>query len=175
MLLCIAQRSQSRINGKTVAQKLMYFCCEMTGTKLGYVSHYYGPYSQTVDNLLSNLSSSNFLLEERLLTIRERMMYRYTLTEDGEAIANRAAHNYPNLHEKISQVVDECKRIADLDPEILSTAAKISYILKREKSSSYRDISRSAKNLGWKLSRNSLRTASKLLEALGLDKKTRSG
>ncbi len=77
-------------------------------------------------------------------------MYKYTLTEDGKAIANRAAHNYPNLHEKISQVVDECKRIADLDPEILSTAAKVNYIVKREKSSSYRDISRSAKNLGWK-------------------------
>ena len=102
-------------------------------------------------------------------------MYKYTLTEDGKAIANRAADKNPNLHEKISQVVDECERIADLDPEILSTAAKISYILKREKSSSYRDINRSAKNLGWKLSGNSLRTASKLLEALGLDKKTRSG
>ena len=55
-------------------------------------------------------------------------MYKYTLTEDGEAIANRAADNNPNLHEKISQVVDKCKRIADLDPEILSTAAKVNYI-----------------------------------------------
>ena len=63
MLLCIAQHSQGRIYGKTVAQKLMYFCCEMTGIKLGYIPHYYGPYSQTVDNLLSNLSSSDFLLD----------------------------------------------------------------------------------------------------------------
>jgi uncharacterized protein YwgA len=153
----------------------MYFCCEKTGIRLDYISHYYGPYSQTVDNLLQNLSSSDFLIEERLLTTKGRTMYKYTLTDDGNTIASRAAKNDPKLYRMISEVVGVCGEVADLSPEILSVAAKVHYILKRERRAmNQKEIIQIGNNLGWELSSNSLKTANKLLEALGLVKTRRS-
>lgn len=175
MLLCIVQRTGGAINGKTTVQKLMYFCCEKAGMQLDYISHYYGPYSQTVDNLLQNLSSSDFLIEERWLTSKGRMMYKYMLTDDGNTIAERATKKDPNLFKNISNVVSICGKVTDLDSEILSAAAKAHYILKKEKRAmNPNEIIQIGNNLGWELSKDSLKTAFKLLEALNLAKTGRS-
>lgn len=165
--------SSGRIEGRTTVQKLAYFASLKVGLKLGYVPHYYGPYSSRIAGALGNLSSLGFVKEDARWTQREHRIFGYSLTDDGKVVLDKVEHTYPREFKRIEKVVSDCIRIAGNNAERLALAAKVHYIVKKAgKPISYSSVRTIAGTLGWNLSKEDIGSSAKLLQALSLVKST---
>lgn len=161
------------IDGRTTIQKLTYFSSVKTGSDIGFGPHYYGPYSPLVASSLENLVAFDFIVEKGRHTIRDRTMYSYFLTKDGEKLAKKIEKRYPDEYRVIKNVVNRCYRIVHNNIQVLSWAAKVHYILHQtEKPMTYDEAIATGRLFGWKLSDKELESGMKLLLALGLVKRT---
>lgn len=161
------------IEGRTTIQKLAYFSSVKTGIDMEYGPHYYGPYSSPVAAHLENLVAIDFIVEKGRRTIRDRTMYSYSLTKDGEALAKKIEKKYLDKYRIIRSVVNRCYRIVHNNISVLSWAAKVHYILRQtKKPMTYEEAISTGKLFGWKLSDKEIESAVKLLLALGLIKKS---
>lgn len=148
--------------GRTILQKLIYL-----QSKLGivieatYVPHYYGPYSKDVAVALADLVAFDYVDEKRS---RKALGYAYTLTPDGEDIANDAEKKHGEWFVKIQKIISKCSDC--LLPAPMSYAAKVHYIQSIDPTLTPADV---ADMLGWKMGDREVRTGQKLLERLGLD------
>ena len=52
LLLLTAAAANGKLNGRTVAQKLLYFCGRKLDQPTGHSAYYYGPYSDDFDAAL---------------------------------------------------------------------------------------------------------------------------
>lgn len=76
---------------------------------------------------------------------------------------------YPRQYQIISTIVKQCKEAANLDPNILSWAAKVHFILNQEQRHLTRDeIARLADTFNWKLNPSQIDSAIQLLKELDL-------
>lgn len=161
------------IDGRTTIQKLAYFSSVKTGIDIGYGPHYYGPYSPLVASHLENLAAFDFIVEKGRRTIRDRTMYSYSLTKDGEKLAKKIKKRYPDEYRIIKNVVNRCYYIVHNNLSVLSWATKVHYILHQTKKPMTNEEAISTGRLfGWKLSEREIESGAKLLLELRLIKKT---
>ena len=148
--------------GRTILQKLIYLQKELKiKIEVKYIPHYYGPYSKNVAVALADLVAFGYVDEKRS---REALGYAYTLTPDGEDIANDAEKEHKEWFAEIKKIISKCQDC--LIPAPLSYAAKVHYIRSIDPEFSPKDI---ADTFGWKMDDREVRIGQKLLERLELD------
>jgi len=141
-----------------------------------YRPHYYGPYSADVSGALQTITSCHFV-DEAMDTDDNRKAnetfewkrYSYSLNDEGKKVTEFLKTKSPKDYEEIKKIVDICKNTARLDPNVLSWAAKVHYILKQEhRQMTYVEISKIAESLNWKLQEPQITTGVNLLKELSL-------
>jgi len=164
------------IDGRTVIQKLGYFASVKMNKDIGYKADFYGPFSSILAGHLENLVSLDFVVEKGRQTVRDRVMYSYSLTDDGQKLAWKVKEQYPKEFLIIKDVVKKCQKIARNNFYVLSWAAKVHYVLSQTKKEMTREEAIEASKLfGWNLGKKEVESAVKLLLALGLiEEKTKS-
>jgi uncharacterized protein YwgA len=168
LLLCA---NDGRIDGRTAIQKLVYFTQLLLPSpqKLNFRPHFYGPYSSDLAALLDSLVGLRFLRTDIVRTSRQRVMYSYFLTDDGNAVASRLKRRVDA--KKISVILDTCKSLTGLRPDVLSFAAKADYILRQRKQGYTKSqVAAEGKKFGWRLTPESVSSGAKVLLALKLAK-----
>ncbi len=165
------------MHGKTKLQKRVYFLAAMLSKveKLGYMPHYYGPFSPRVADGNSELRSLGYL-EEAVRGVGELKpegfevaRYDYTLTEAGRQLAERKKAEFPDEWESIRQKADVIKAAGDLHYMLLSAAAKFHFVLTRHGGKATFDgIKMLAGRLGWAIGENELKKAADFLQSIGL-------
>ncbi len=172
VMILLIEAAGGSVEGRTTLQKWFYFTSVKTNLDFGFVPHFYGPYSETVSRTINDLISSDFLFEMGRMTRHERIIYTYTLTEDGKNIAKDLKRENKELYSKIKEIVDTCTEVVGNNINILSWAAKVYYLLQRQgKQITYGEIKKMGKGLGWQLSEVEIDSAAKLLSALKLARK----
>ena len=175
-VLMLINANQGQIDGRTTIQKLMYFAQLLApfSRKLEFRPHYYGPYSAELDQLLYSLVSLRFVRSESVLTSRQRMMYSYSLAEDGRAVATRLMRRKGS--EKILEVLRTCKSVTGLNPDVLSYAAKAHHILSQRKTGyTESEAIAQGRKFGWRLTEAQVRSGVKVLLDLGLAARRKPG
>jgi uncharacterized protein YwgA len=68
LVLSLVGAFDGHVEGRGLLQKRAYFLSLLAGidSDSGFVTHYYGPYSSTVDNSLTRLKPSGFLNESKI-------------------------------------------------------------------------------------------------------------
>ena len=161
ILLNIRASGESAI-GRTVLQKLIYLQSKLgIAINATYIPHYYGPYSRDIATALADLVAFDYVDEKRS---REAFGYAYTLTRDGEGIADDSEKKNKEWFEKIKNIISECRSC--LMPGPMSYAAKVHHIRSIDPTFRPEDV---AGMFGWKMDDREVRTGQKLLERLGLD------
>ena len=160
------------IDGRTVIQKLGYFASVKIKKDVGYGPDFYGPFSPLVASHLTNLVGLDFVLEKGRRTVRDRMMYSYYLTDDGQQLAKKIKEEYPTEYSIIRNVVKKCSRIVHNNFYVLSWAAKVHFILRQTgKAMTHEQAIDVGRLFGWRLNERQVESGVKLLLALGLVKK----
>jgi uncharacterized protein YwgA len=175
-VLALIDASGGTIHGRTLLQKRAFFTAVLSGIDpgLGFDAHYYGPYSSTVDNVISQLKNLNFV-EERNTAFGvisggfEMKRYDYSLTADGKKVLERLRSSAE--YRTISESVQKIKEAGDPDYVTLSIAAKIFFILnRRNKAMSTAEIQKEGAKLNWDIQPPVLTHAVTFLQKLELAK-----
>lgn len=159
------------IESKTKIQKLCYFLSIFLGKDFGFKAHYYGPYSQQVENALDELRGMGFVSAERVSFGAvsggfEVIRFDYSLTSDGKAIY----HELKGTSEA-KNMIEQLRKMKDFDYVKLSIAAKAYYILKQEGKSMNADkIREKSKNFNWNITDKDINSAIDFLKGLNLVK-----
>ena len=127
-----------------------------------YMPYYFGPCSKNVATALVDLVAFDYVDEKRS---REALGCAYTLTRDGEDIADDGEKENKIWFKKIKDMISKCKDC--LLPGPISYAAKVYYIQSIEPTFKPEDV---AGMFGWKMDDREVRTGQELLERLGLAK-----
>lgn len=173
LLIALLSVEPEGINGRTVIQKLSYFASVKLKIDAGYGPDYYGPFSPSIAAHLESLVGLDFVVEKGRRTVRDRIMYSYHLTDDGQQIAEKIKEEYPREYLIIRNVVKKCGRIVHYNFYVLSWAAKVHFILEQTgRALTYEEAINVGQLFGWKLGEKEMESAVKLLSALGLAQKT---
>ncbi|MDD3857161.1 MAG: hypothetical protein PHP43_03840 [Methanoculleus sp.] len=173
-ILVMLKAAGGRISGRTTIQKLGYFSTILSAIRAHYRPHYYGPYSADIAGAIQALVSYGFI-EERMETpgtpgsaaTPDWKRYTYTLTGDGERMISRLEQEHASEAREIEMIVGICRATANLDSKTLSWAAKVHYILAREKRvMPYDEIREIAQTLNWDLSDDQIERGANLLKKL---------
>lgn len=171
LIAILSAEPVGEIDGRTAIQKLAYFSSVKIGIDMGYGPHYYGPYSPMIASHLEDLTTFDFIVEKGRRTVRDRTMYSYFLSKDGEELARAVKKRYPREYRTIKNVVNRCFHIVHNNLSVLSWAAKVHYILNQSKKPMTNEEAISTgRQFGWKLSDKEIESGVKLLLALGLIK-----
>jgi len=169
MLISILSIDHNGIKGRTAIQKLGYFCSVKLGQEAGYGPDFYGPYSSIVASNIQDLVAMDFTTESKRRTQNQRLMYSYSLTEDGEELVNEIKRKNPEFYSTISEVVEKCRATVNNNIYILSWAAKVHFILcQTKKPITYMKAIEIGEEFGWKLNPTKIESAVQLLKALDL-------
>jgi uncharacterized protein YwgA len=157
------------MRGKTLLQKRVYFLSVMLGIDMGYEAHYYGPYSEKVATLNSELKSLGYVSElssawgydQRGF---EMARHDFKLTELGARLADRKAEGQSQLWIRIQKAAQLVTKAGDLDYMELSIAAKAFYVLtKLNGKATLEDIAGMLPKFGWSVKKEQLETATDFL------------
>jgi len=171
-LITIFDVEPEGIDGRTTIQKLTYFISTELNIDAGYKADLYGPYSSLVATQLQTLVGLDFVFEKRRRTVRDRIMYSYHLTEDGQELAKKVKKESPETYLIIKNVVEKCKKIVHYNFHVLSWAAKVHFILRQtDKAITYKEVMDATQLFGWKLGQKEIESGVKLLTALRLIKR----
>lgn len=172
----VIDAADGRITGRTTIQKILYFGTIRNAVRATYRPHYYGPYSADVAGALQTITSCHFV-DEAMDTSEmkkpdqtfEWKRYSYALNDEGKKVVEFLKGNSPREYEEMKKIVDTCKTTARLDPNILSWAAKVHYILRQEsRPMTHDEISNIAGTLNWKLGKPQIDSGVTLLKELAL-------
>jgi uncharacterized protein YwgA len=157
------------IKGRTVVQKLGYFASVKLKIDAGYAADFYGPYSPKIAELLQNMVELDFVVEKGRQTHHNRTMYSYSLTEDGSELAQKVKEENPEEYGVIKNIVRKCSEIVHCNYNVLSWAAKVHFVLHRARKAMTRaEAIEASQSFGWRLGKEEVESAVKLLSALGL-------
>jgi uncharacterized protein YwgA len=171
LVIALLSAGPECIEGRTAVQKLGYFASVKLKKEAGYRADYYGPFSSQVAGGLQNLTELDFVVERGRQTARNRIMYSYSLTEDGRELARTIEKENSKEFAVVKDIVTKCSRIVHCNYLVLSWAAKVHYVLKRAgRPITYEQAIEASKSFGWKLEPEQVDTAVELLKALGLVK-----
>ena len=176
ILLVIGSEEGNSLQGRTILQKKLYFLSVLLQDEsLGFGPHYYGPYSSWVAENLDVLVNARFLKEvtETFPTdeniFGEIRRHTYSLTSDGEDVMGEIEKD--DEHANWKQALETLKShpVAS-DFNTLSIAAKVYYIVNRQKRATTEQIQRVAKEYGWNIDDSQIEKVRSFLEALSLIK-----
>jgi hypothetical protein len=174
--MMVIDAADGRITGRTAIQKIVYFGTIMNAVNATYRPHYYGPYSADVAGALQTISSCHFV-DEAIDTSENKKpnetfewkRYTYSLNAEGHEVMAFLKNSSPYEYEEIKKIVNICKKTARLDPNVLSWAAKVHYILRQEhRQMTHDEISKIAETLNWKLGTPQINSGVNLLKELSL-------
>jgi len=106
VMILLIEAAGGSVEGRTTLQKWFYFTSVKANLDFGFIPHFYGPYSETISRTINDLISSDFLFETGRMTRHDRIIYTYTLTEDGRKLANDLKIIHKELYSKIKGVID---------------------------------------------------------------------
>lgn len=157
------------MRGKTLLQKRVYFLSVMLGIDMGYEAHYYGPYSEKVATLNSELKSLGYVSESSSAWGYDQRGFEmarhdFKLTELGDRLADRKTEGLPNLWTRIQKAAQVVSQAGDLDYMELSIAAKAYYVLnKLNGKATLEDIAGMLPKFGWSVKKEQLEKAADFL------------
>lgn len=164
--------------GRTALQKTVFFVGEMVGRRdLGFRAHFYGPFSDLVEEEVSALVMSGLLEEGRhdLGYIGANgypaRRYVYAVAASGNTRVEEIERSYSDLVTAIKKAVADLQAMVsqDLDVKLMSSAAKTYFIAKREgRSLTVDEVRKIGHQLNWSLSDVDVSRVAKLLQKLGL-------
>jgi len=173
-LISLVDASGGVVQGRTLLQKKAYFLTLLAelNVELDFDAHFYGPYSATIDNSLTQLKNLRFIDENATAygvdnTGFEMKRYDYRLTPDGQAIAAKLRDTVE--YQRIRKVLARISEAGNLNYMELSIAAKALFILRKKKEPmSKQEIAREARKFDWNIQPASLANAVSFLERLGV-------
>jgi uncharacterized protein YwgA len=157
------------MRGKTLLQKRVYFLSVMLGIDMGYEAHYYGPYSEKVATLNSELKSLGYISESSSAWGYDQRGFEmarhdFKLTELGMRLADRKAAVQSQLWVRIQKAAQVVRKAGDLDYMELSIAAKAYYVLnKLNGKATLEDIAGMLPKFGWSVKKEQLEKATDFL------------
>jgi len=170
----LLKASGEKIESKTKLHKELYFISLLLNKDFGFKAHYYGPYSQEVEQGLDELIGAGFVdvkCDSYGINQKkgfEAKKYEFYLSNVGRKLLDRLIEEYPKENKTIKEFVDNLKDIGDLNYISLSLAAKAYYIIDKEgKSMTYEQIIEKAKAFGWDVDVSNIDEAAKILLKLG--------
>lgn len=157
VMLAIQQEQDGELRGRTLLQKKLYFASVLTKEDLGFVPHYYGPYSQSVADAVNSLAANHFVQERtetlpgELNLFGERRRHSYSLTDDGKAVL-AATEKLPDTEKwrEVLRTINSHPVARDFN--LLSVAAKIHIIVKAVGKATRKEIKAQARRYGWDIS-----------------------
>ena len=165
--------NDSQINGRTVLQKLIYF--EMAKIPEidieSHIAYFYGPFNRQVAQGLETLVHLDVLNERR--SKKGNFAYEYSILERGQPATEDLKTENKKVFEKIKNIVQICKDYCKLNPNPLSFAAKVHYMLSQrdcKKGVTENDAIEMAKSFGWDITDEDVKSGAELLEKLELVK-----
>jgi uncharacterized protein len=131
LVLLILGASKAPVRGRTVIQKTGYFAhVSVPDVKpIGFKPHFFGPYSPDIASALSDLVAMGYVHEDADTTARGNAVYTYALTKDGRRLAQSTKSSHLAAFEAIKKIELICRDDAQLNPNILSWAAKTNFLL----------------------------------------------
>lgn len=169
LIIAVLSAEPDGIDGRTVIQKLGYFASVKLKKDAGYGPDLHGPYSRIVAAHLESLAGLDFVVEKGRRTVRDRTMYSYYLTDDGQQLAKKVEEQYPDEYSLIRKIVKKCGKMVHYNYSVLSWAAKVHFILRRaKKAMTYEQAIKAGRLFSWKLNEKEIDSAARLLSALGL-------
>lgn len=175
LILLAIESFGDQIRGKTLLQKRLYFLGVILNEDLGFRAHYYGPYSETINDSLQALKTSGLVEESQIHYGAydskgfEQMQYNFQLTPDGKAAIQSIESRERPQSDRVRMAA---KAISDAGVEDyigLSIAAKVHYVLKRaSKPLTNSEILDEARKLNWKFDETKVQTALGFLRHLDL-------
>jgi uncharacterized protein YwgA len=162
------------MRGKTLLQKRVYFLSVMLGIDMGYEAHYYGPYSEKVATLNSELKSFGYVSESSSAWGYDQRGFEmarhdFKLTEMGARLAERKTEAQSKLWERIQNAAAVVRKAGDLDYMELSIAAKSYYVLnKLNGKATLSDIAAMIPKFGWSVNEKQLEKATDFLAKANL-------
>ena len=157
------------MRGKTLLQKRVYFLSVMLGIDMGYEAHYYGPYSEKVATLNSELKSLGYVSESSSAWGYDQRGFEmarhdFKLTELGARLADRKTAAQSQLWIQIEKAAQVVRKAGDLDYMELSIAAKAYYVLnKLNGKATLEDIAGMLPKFGWSVKKEELEKATDFL------------
>ena len=176
LLLVIDFCGSSPEFGRTSMQKVAYFVSEGLHKDFGHHAHFYGPFSEEVEDEIDALVQSG-LVEEQTESLSfvgksgfPGRRYSYSLTKDGSERSDALRKAYPDETSDLKAFLEALKSAAGgYEQGILSPAAKTYYLAKREKKAlTIGEIKALGKELGWELSSAQVSRVVGVLKALNL-------
>lgn len=143
------------VDGGTRLQKIAYFVCEKLGLDLGFIPHYYGPYSSIVGKTLEDLVATDFIEEDVIPTSTGRTLFTYKLKSNVKVDLDKKGE-IKNLIRKVSK--------EDLDKVIV--VSKVHYLFKKYKN--INSLPDEARKYGWALNSDDVNGALEFLNKIGL-------
>jgi hypothetical protein len=171
ILAVIARETNQEIKGRTLLQKRLYFLSVLIGEDYEFQPHYFGPYSPLVSEALGSLVGAGFVDEVvRPLAgppgrFGERRLFKYSLTDDGRNVVAVRKKELARFDTAIAKIADHP---VARDPELLSIAAKVHYIVGESGGASIDEIREQASELAWKVKAEEINQVLVYLKQLGL-------
>lgn len=162
--------------GRTSLQKVAYFVSQGLHEQLGHRAHYYGPFSEEVEDDVDGLLLTG-LIDEKANTLSFQgygggpaKRYEYTLTPQGRERLEAIRDAYPDESQALERFIGRLTAAAGgLDQRILSPAAKTHFIASREQRPvKTSEISEFGRQLGWDIRPNQVVQVFEFLKTLGL-------
>ncbi len=168
----ILDSSAEPIAGRTAIQKIAYFESVKLQSDLKYRPHFYGPYSPVIDETLMDLVASDYVEERARTTIRDRTLYSYALTNDGQQLVEQIKKRRSKTFRDIKSIVEECSKFGN-SINVLSWAAKVHFLLTEKGSTlSHDEAIEMGRRFNWDLSEPEIDLGVRLLSDLGLASKS---
>lgn len=177
IVLYLIKLNDNRFQGKTNVHKNLYMIQQMTSGinfPFRFRPHFYGPFSGDISSALDLLGNSGLLSVSQIdYGVRddfEVRQYVYELTETGQKVAEEIGEEYDEFVRVFDEQFSKLKNTGyHENTKVLSTAAKVKYILSSEKSRLTKDtIREKGKQLGWEIQPRDLSASVKLLIDTGL-------
>jgi uncharacterized protein YwgA len=173
VLAIVAGCPKGKVPGRTILQKLGYFCTTMLDLDVRYRPHFFGPYSDAVADATASLQALGFL-QETFQTKGGSTRHDYALTAGGRSVLAALNKNRPDTSRVTALVSRIIKMPGWSDVQVISAAAKVDLILSRTgKAMTDHAVAREAGNLGWELTKDAVDEVFEFLESLGRVKVTR--
>ena len=177
IILMLLEIENGKISGKTLLQKQIYFISVFLDYKYGYSPHYYGPFSQEIDNGIEANKGLGFI-EEKTLGFgsinkfgTEIRRFDYILTDDGKEVVGNIKNKTKIEYRKLKSLIEKSLLVHKefFDSHLLSIAAKTYFILfEKEIEMTPKQIKKTANQLGWTISEKSLNNSINFLEKIDL-------
>jgi len=178
LLSLIAMAEGRQELGRTSIQKVAYFASLALNRDLGHKAHFYGPFSEIVEDELEALVLSD-LIDEKVTTIGVSSgtgfpvrKYEYSITDEGSTRVKEIAEVHPQDTAQLDNLMELIlEHAGGLDQRVLSPAAKVLYIAgQQDRAVRSDEIQLAGADLGWDLDESQVKLVAELLERLGFVK-----